>query len=74
MMGVVYDKILWKIRSDATGSGGGWALAPQTGLVSPEGVIDSRQIGDRYVNTFTSVEYRNPNASGNTGWQLVQSI
>jgi len=45
----------------------------QSGTGSPEGVVDTRFVGDEYLDTDTGLKYTNPNASGNTGWEIYQT-
>lgn len=57
-----------------TGGGASAAsLKPQSGIWSPEWVVDTRFVGDQYIDTNTGVTYTNPNLSGNVGWEVVQT-
>lgn len=46
---------------------------PQTGVVAPEWVVDSRKPWDFYVDTVLWLTYTNPNGSWNIWWRLVQT-
>ena len=50
------------------------ALRPQEWTWSPEGVVDTRYTGDRYTDTASGIVYVNTNASGNTGWEVIQTM
>ena len=49
-------------------------MRPSLWTGSPEWVVDTRFAWDTYLDTDTGIKYTNPNASGNTSWEVIQTM
>jgi len=48
---------------------------PMTWYGSPiDNAVETRYIWDRYIDTDSGIVYVNTNATGNTGWQAIQTM